>query len=68
MTEQNHEAIAQIIKRAMLNAEWDNPEIRNAKRRVTRNIADELSMYLYAEGPRFDIERFLSACGCERNG
>jgi len=64
MTKKNFIKIAEILHYysdfPSVNADFDH----GARFAATR-IARELSMIFEAENPRFDVEKFLKACGAE---
>lgn len=62
MTRKHFEAIARIL-------EWRNGspdstiDFDSGYNTAIRNIADDMADYFENENPRFDRERFLTACG-----
>ena len=62
MTKKHYEQIASILKRELeLMPYSDMYELH-------RNIVYALATYMEKENPRFQRERFLTACGIEQNG
>lgn len=60
MTRKDFEAIARI-----LNAEANQPMYVDLPdcREAVRDVAVQMAAYFNVENPRFDRERFLTACG-----
>lgn len=56
MTRKHYVRLAQILAR---------PQTSPEARRAVREIALDLAAYLASENPRFDMGRFIAACGLD---
>jgi len=62
MNRKDFEAVAQIIRFEVVFVEDTDGHCYNCRERI-RHIANELADYLAMRHPRFDVDKFLTACG-----
>lgn len=62
MTKRHFIAIAALLENANLAVvdEYGNPQAADI---VTADLCDAMASYFASENPRFDRQRFLTACG-----
>ena len=65
MTRKDYELIAEAIKDVGLFYHLDGEPMRSDAEVVLYSVAMELARELRAENPRFDRQRFLTACGLD---
>ena len=63
MTRRHFKALAQAIAEAQKHNVWLTPEAAEAAKLMRRTIASNVGHVLSAENERFDLPRFLAACG-----
>lgn len=65
MTKKDYQLIADSVRRTIRVEEWTekNQVKKYAKIKALRLVASDLAGSLYGDNPKFDRERFLTACG-----